>query len=248
MELVTYIESIEEIVSRTLLLHELLEILEDLTINGHLIEISDGVLTEKVELDHVFFFIQLMMQFDVLTAEGAAADSVRCFVHVLLLTGSECQLVDEVKGDGSLSDSHLSTLEVLRVHLSDVSNHFLQSSCGLVFLVVLLALNLGGWIEHDVLVLPQHILSPGHQPSHCAVVPHFLPLVATRGRGDLAALRAIDDDILRHDPLLQFAHFRMTATATEITWRFDSEVGDFLLVSVDEGEAVDPHLFLFLLL
>jgi hypothetical protein len=48
----------------------------------------------------------LLVKLDVLNAEGAATDGVR-LVLVLLVTGSEGKLIDEVESDGALADSHL---------------------------------------------------------------------------------------------------------------------------------------------
>ena len=47
-----------------------------------------------------------LVESDVFNSEGAAADRVG-LILVLLVTGSEGQLVDEVESHGSLSDSHL---------------------------------------------------------------------------------------------------------------------------------------------
>jgi hypothetical protein len=47
----------------------------------------------------------LLVKLDVLNAEGAATDGVR-LVLVLLVTGSEGKLIDEVESDGALANSH----------------------------------------------------------------------------------------------------------------------------------------------
>ena len=53
----------------------------------------------------------LVMQRDVLDTERAAADRVS-LVLVLLVSGSEGQLVDEVESNGALSDTHFLGLEI----------------------------------------------------------------------------------------------------------------------------------------
>ncbi|GMR53528.1 hypothetical protein PMAYCL1PPCAC_23723, partial [Pristionchus mayeri] len=130
--------------------------------------------------------IMCLVQFDVLAAEGTATDSVCCLVHVLLVTCSESEFIDEVEGDGPLSDPHLLALEVLGVHVSDVPHHILEPPRSLVLLVILLYLDLGGGIEHDIFVLAENILIPRYEPCHSVIVSYFLPLVTTRRRGNLA--------------------------------------------------------------
>lgn len=97
------------------------------------------------------------MEFNMFTTKRTTTDSIRCFINILLITSmypssiqfpilpsltcSESQFVDEIKSDGSLSHSHLLALEVLSIHLTDISDHILESSCCFVLLIVLLSLN-----------------------------------------------------------------------------------------------------------
>jgi len=52
-----------------------------------------------------------LVQGDVLDTERAATDGVR-LILILLVTGSQRELVDEIEGDCALADSHLLRLEV----------------------------------------------------------------------------------------------------------------------------------------
>ena len=52
------------------------------------------------------------------------------------------------------------------------------------------------------------------------------------------ALATVDDDVLGHHTSLVHAHFRMVAASSKQTRRFDVEVGDFLLVTIHDAEAV----------
>ena len=65
-----------------------------------------------------------------------------------------------------LPDFHLFGLPVVRVLSSNRIHSSLQPPRGLVLLPVLLALDLGGWVEHHVLYGALDVLSPGSQPGH----------------------------------------------------------------------------------
>ena len=58
----THSETVKEVVSRLLVLHEQLEVFEDLFLYGHLVVVADGVLPKKVKLHHVLFTIHLLMK------------------------------------------------------------------------------------------------------------------------------------------------------------------------------------------
>lgn len=49
---------------------------------------------------------------------------------------------------------------------------------------------------------------------------------------------AVDDNVLRLEPLLQHALFRMFSSASEKSWRFDLKVADALAVVVQHTVAV----------
>ncbi len=53
----------------------------------------------------------LFVESDVFNSERTATDRIG-LIFVLLVTGSEGQLVDEVESHGSLSDSHLLRFEI----------------------------------------------------------------------------------------------------------------------------------------
>ena len=61
-----------------------------------------------------------LVESDVFNTEGAASDRVG-LILVLLVTGSEGQLVDEVQSHGSLSDSHLLRFEIWKKVIFQVS-------------------------------------------------------------------------------------------------------------------------------
>ena len=83
---------------------------------------------------------------DVLHPERAAPHSVGCLVRVLLVSRSQCQLVDEVDGHGSLPYLHLLRLPVVTVLLTNLVHLTFELPSHLVFGPVLLSLaqrNLG---------------------------------------------------------------------------------------------------------
>lgn len=49
---------------------------------------------------------------------------------------------------------------------------------------------------------------------------------------------AVDDDIFRHDPLLQHPHFGVLPTATEEPWRFSFEVANLLPVPIQDAVSI----------
>ena len=55
-------ESVKEVISWLLVLHEQLEVLEDLFLDGHLVVIADRVLTEEIKLHHELFTIHLLVK------------------------------------------------------------------------------------------------------------------------------------------------------------------------------------------
>lgn len=57
-----------------------------------LVVVSDGILPEEVELNHVFLPIQLRMQLDVLYSQRAAAHSVSCLSFFFFITSSQGKL------------------------------------------------------------------------------------------------------------------------------------------------------------
>jgi hypothetical protein len=55
---------------------------------------------------------------------------------------------------------------------------------------------------------------------------------------DLRVLRAVDDNVLRHDTALDFAHLRVFTSTTEQGRGLNFEVTDLFLVPVDRAETV----------
>ena len=172
-----------------------------------------------------------------LHAEGAAADCVS-LVLVLLVASPQRELVDEVEGDCALADAHLLGLEVGLVALADAADVLLQLAGLLVLLPVLLALELGRRVEHDVLDLVLDVLRPGRQPRHRVVVLDLLPAVSLRGFGHVRVLGAVNDDVLWHHPALELALLGVLPAAAEQARGLSAEVADLLLVSVDSAESV----------
>ena len=79
---------------------ENLQVLEHLRVDLDLVVEADGILTEEVEDDGLWW-----AQGDVLELEGTAADGV-CLVFTLLVTSTESKLIDQIHSSGALSLSH----------------------------------------------------------------------------------------------------------------------------------------------
>lgn len=60
--------------------------------DGDLVVVADGVFAQEVELHHILFALQLLMEGDVLHTQRAAAHRVRRLPLLLLVTCSQCQL------------------------------------------------------------------------------------------------------------------------------------------------------------
>lgn len=187
------------------------------------------------------------MQLDMLHSQRATAHSVR-LILVLLVTGSESQFVDEIQCDRTLSNAHLLALPVLSILGANLIDRLRQLPRRLVLLPVLLALELAGWIQHHVLHLALNVLRPGGEPCDVRVVSHLPPLVTGRRFRYLRVLRTVDEHVLRQHSLLQLAHFRMFAAASEQAGRLDLEVTDLLLMAINAAEAILLLYFLVLLL
>ena len=65
----TYIQPVEEVIPRLLVLHEELQVLEDPLLDRHLVVVADRVLSEEVEHHHVLLAVELLLEFDVLDAQ-----------------------------------------------------------------------------------------------------------------------------------------------------------------------------------
>ena len=87
----TYIETVEEVITRGFIFDENLEVLEHTLVDRHGVVISDRVFTEKVELDNELFAALLVVKLDVLVAQRAAANRVGR-VFILLVASSQRQL------------------------------------------------------------------------------------------------------------------------------------------------------------
>ena len=90
--LTTDIEPVEQIVARLFVIEEHLEVLKHALVDGHRVEVADGILSEEVELNDVLFAIFLLVQLHVFEAQRAATHSVSNLVSVLLVTSSQRQL------------------------------------------------------------------------------------------------------------------------------------------------------------
>jgi hypothetical protein len=88
----TYVETVKQVVARALVLHEELQVLEDSLLDGHLVVVTNGILTEEVKGDHVVLAVLLLVQLDVLEPERAATDRVSRFAFFLLVTCSQREL------------------------------------------------------------------------------------------------------------------------------------------------------------
>ena len=196
----TDIEPVEQIVARLFVIEEHLKVLKHTLVDGHRVEVADGIFSEEVELNDVLFAIFLLVQLHVFEAQRAASHRVSNLVSVLLVTSSQRQLqttnsvqsshkktrleqrsdahlVDEVHSDGALSDAHLLALHVVAVARANLVDFGVELARNFVLLPVLLALQLRVGRKHDVLVLVLHVLNPTCQPTHSVVVTYLLPLV-----------------------------------------------------------------------
>jgi hypothetical protein len=111
--LATYVDPIEQIVPILLILLKDLDILKHLIVNRHPLIVPDRVLAEEVE-DNIVRLLERNM----LAPERATADRVR-FVVALLISGTQCKLIDEVHRRRPLSISHHLVLQIGRVVLPD---------------------------------------------------------------------------------------------------------------------------------
>ena len=181
------------------------------------------------------------MKFYMFHSQAAAAHSVRLLIAILLVAGPgdgddegghvgdddikspERELVYEVECDGSLSDPHLLALHIRHVVLPNLLNLALQLPSLLVLLPVLLPLQPGARVQHDIFYLTLDVLRPGRQPCHRVVVLDFLPLVAIGRLWDFAVLAAVDYHVLRHDPPLDHTLLWVLASTSEQRGRLSSE-------------------------
>lgn len=88
----TYIQPVEDVVLRLLVLHEELQVLEDAFLHGDGVGVADGVLTQEVKVHHKVLALLLLVQGQVLHTQRAAAHRVRSLTLLLLVAGSQGQL------------------------------------------------------------------------------------------------------------------------------------------------------------
>jgi hypothetical protein len=111
--LATYVDPIKQIVPILLILLKDLDILKHLIVNRHPLIVPDRVLAQEIEDD-----IIRLLECDVLAPQRATANRVR-FVVALLISGTQCKLVDEVHRRRPLSVGHHLVLQIGRVVLPD---------------------------------------------------------------------------------------------------------------------------------
>lgn len=99
-------QCIEEVVPRVLVFHEVLKVLEHKLLHRHVILITDGILPQEVQLYHMLLAICGRVQSDVLHSERTAAHGVGRLTLFLLISCSQCQLINKIKGYSQLPFLH----------------------------------------------------------------------------------------------------------------------------------------------
>lgn len=74
-------------------------------LHGNLVVVADGVFTQEVKLHHKLLAVLLGVQVDVLHAQRAAAHRVGCLALLLLVTGSQSELVGGTRRPVSLRNT-----------------------------------------------------------------------------------------------------------------------------------------------
>merc|ERR1719186_918458 len=228
---------VKQVITVLLVIHEQFNVLENFLFHRDSVMVSDGIFTKEVKFHHEFLAIQFFMQRHVLNSEGTATNRIS-LIFVLLITSPECKLVNEVESDRPLPHTHLLVLHVLHVAISNFMNAVLQLSGLLILLPILLPLQPGARVEHDVLDLPLDVFCPAGQPGNCVVVLHFLPLVTSWRLRNIRVLTAVNDDILGHDSPLDHSLLRVLASTSEQGGRLSSEISDPFFVSVHCAESI----------
>lgn len=88
----TYIESVEQIISGLLAVHEELEVLKHTLLDSHAVVVPDRILSQEVELYDVFLPVQFLIRLDVLHAQRTTTHRVSCLSFLLLVTSSQRKL------------------------------------------------------------------------------------------------------------------------------------------------------------
>ena len=220
-------QSVEDVVSCGLgLLLEKFEVLEDLRVDLDFVVETNTVFTQEIEYDSL-----RGLQSDMLELQRAATDRVG-FILSLLVTSTECKLIDEVNSSSTLAVSHHLRIEIFSVVLPNAIDVLLEFSCLLKLLEVTLTLDVRVGCKHDVLVGTVDVFLPHGEPCAFMIVLDLLPAMTCGRLRDLSLLTNIDGDLLGHDALLHASSLGMLATTTEQARRFDAEVADLLLTTV----------------
>lgn len=216
----THSQPVEDVVAICLgRLLEHLQVLEHLPLHRELVVEANAIFAQKVEDDRVG-----LAERDMLKLERAAADRLSLVVGILLVAGSQRELVNQVHGCGALPVRHDIALHLLVVIGTDPGDVLLELAGLLKLLEVGLALDstVGG--QHDVLVVAVDVLLPHGKPGGLVVVLDRLPSMTLGRLGHLGVLADVDGDLLGQDALLDSSRLGMLATATEEAGRFDAGV------------------------
>ena len=89
--------------------------------------------------------------------------------------------------------------------------------------------------EEDILGVAVDVFLPRREPGDRIVMDNLCPLSTRRRLRDRNTFPDVDGDVAGADAQLEAALLRVFATSAEETWRFDPEVADFLLATVEHA-------------
>mmetsp|Transcript_119477 Transcript_119477/g.338114 ORF Transcript_119477/g.338114 Transcript_119477/m.338114 type:complete len:304 (+) Transcript_119477:485-1396(+) len=211
------VDLVENLLLWLLAHHEGIDSFHDFLGHRHRVLVAYGILAQKVKMNLVWLF-----QFEVLHAQGAAANGVGLFFSVFFATNSKRELVDEVRHRRLLAVDKAFTLKQLLVARTNVPDHSNESLRAVVLQQVRLALEPTRRSKADVLyVVPifavTDVVVKRRDPLDVLLVHDIFPRVPWHvQRLRHACLAAdVDDDVLWESSRLHHALLRVLTTATE---------------------------------